>query len=280
MGKDLSRYSESAYRSSVWFWTRNFEQVISSSIRISRFSRRHSIPIWGGAVGRSVDVVHVVCPGVSALSSIRLIDSERELIFGCNLTALLPLRLNVLTIENANASAYSDIQYLCARDAVNNNGTILAIKNLWMQDRFTPEIAGRYAGIACLLREAPICPGGQLQTALLAKALLKPVFGYFLQYKSSMFLLIAIAVANGANRVVLHGVDFGGKYFWEDPRFKLRHPGLPVSNDSSDSVEEVGPKTPELLMEMKRILSMQNIHLYSATHESPTSNILPVHGVT
>jgi hypothetical protein len=272
----MSGLRDSIDRTRGWCYIQHVKQVAASAVRIALMSHKHRLPVWHGRLDRSSRIAHIICPGYSVLRSHRAIDAERSIILGCNLVGLLPLRFDVLTVENANATDYANIQYLCTRDLVAKWGTVIAIKNLWMGNRFTSDGISRYVDMACFLTEAPVYPRQKLTVPQLAEALIKPVCGYYLQYKSSMFLLIALAVANNAKCIVLHGVDFGGRYFWDDPIFANRYVGLPRSTVGAHISDSVGHSTREILAAMAQILERRGVKMYCAADESALSAILPV----
>ena len=118
---------------------------------------------------------------------------------------------------------------------------------------------------------------------------------YFRQSCSSVITSIIFARFLGFKDIVLHGVDFGGKYFFDLPEYDKFSGFKPPQNDLNvkgvnkdiriyDKKYRYGnSKHPtcdclkRFLPLLKENLKKENIHLYSASEKSPLSKILPIY---
>jgi hypothetical protein len=103
------------------------------------------------------------------------------------------------------------------------------------------------------------------------------------QYKSTAVSLIVLAYHAGFKSIVLHGLDFGGGYF-----FNTNSP-TDLSGDQNPDISflekefffhptAVGPFSLQVILPLiKNYLSYHGVTLLSATSHSPSSKILPVY---
>ncbi|MBE7373022.1 hypothetical protein [Pseudomonas lopnurensis] len=159
-------------------------------------------------------IVHIVMPGASSLRYLDRIN-KGEVVLGFNLSALLPIRLDAIFIENCNGDEYSQLQFeACALHAKKNNTQTL-MKNIWTKGRYSVDFMRKYTSFGGLLIDVPLRPQqfSTQKTLDLWVTHRKYSFSSFLS--SLVFALNYVYSCNG-RLVVLHGVDFGGKYFWEE----------------------------------------------------------------
>ncbi|MCQ2047195.1 Uncharacterised protein [Stutzerimonas stutzeri] len=160
----------------------------------------------------SSSVAHVIMPGASCLDTALAIP-DGDVVIGFNFSALLPIKYDYIFIENANDSDYSDIQYAaCLYHS--NNGAVTLIKNIWMPDRFSMHRLASYSSFGKLVLDIPLRPRVIAVRPIIRRWLLNKSYAYS-SFLSSTFFALNYLYCSGCKEVVLHGVDFGGPYFWE-----------------------------------------------------------------
>jgi hypothetical protein len=110
---------------------------------------------------------------------------------------------------------------------------------------------------------------------------------WFHQYASSVLTLVASAKKMGFRDIVIHGVDFGGPYFFDSEDYIDQADCMPpkvagynhIRGKKTDShpTQFHGMGLRESLEIINRIGSTHGIRLFSATPISPLSEILPVY---
>lgn len=106
---------------------------------------------------------------------------------------------------------------------------------------------------------------------------------YLRQYKSTVISSIAFAKNIGFKNIVIHGLDFGGQYFYELDNFpeeKKKYIPPETSLSRGKKVHQTAGSvcgTNDVLAHIRDILYKQDIHLFSATNDSPSSKILKVY---
>ena len=160
----------------------------------------------------SRSVVHVIMPGSSCLDTALNIP-DGDIVIGFNFSALLPIKYDYIFIENANDGDYSDIQYAaCLYHS--NYGAVSLMKNMWMPDRFSMRRLTSYSSFGELVLDIPLRPRIIASRSMIKRWLLNKSYAYS-SFLSSTFFALNYLYCSGCKEVILHGVDFGGSYFWE-----------------------------------------------------------------
>lgn len=165
---------------------------------------------------RGVDLagkrVHVLMPGSSVIESVGQIDSN-DFVIGFNLASFLPVKLDLIFVENSNNTLYSSLQYKsCSFQAGLGSKTL--IKNLWMKERHDKDVLMAYNEFSEFVIDVPLRPSFIANKFFLKKWLLNADYAYS-SFMSSSFFALNYLFLSGAKEIILHGIDFGGQYFWE-----------------------------------------------------------------
>jgi len=110
---------------------------------------------------------------------------------------------------------------------------------------------------------------------------------FFFQYGSSVLTLVGVARRLGFKEIVIHGVDFGGPYFFDSEAYRGKskyRPDKVTGYDHARNAKEdphptnfPGLGLKEAIAALRRVSSRFGVSLYSATYASPLSNLLPVY---
>jgi hypothetical protein len=108
------------------------------------------------------------------------------------------------------------------------------------------------------------------------------------QIRSTAITSVFLAYYLGCKKIILHGIDFGGGYFFEHDDFDgnkhyaelaqkcMYNKPLQTSEQQHPTAErEVGIK--QILPVLKKLLCERGVSLYTSSSISPSSIILPVY---
>ena len=107
---------------------------------------------------------------------------------------------------------------------------------------------------------------------------------YFKQSCSSVITSIIFARYLGFKNIVIHGVDFGGKYFFDLDDYQHLAKYKPPKNDSiyPKTIRNINSKHPtgnclkRFLRLLKESLYLEGINLYSSNKHSDLNKFLPI----
>lgn len=104
---------------------------------------------------------------------------------------------------------------------------------------------------------------------------------YLRQYKSTIITSIVFARNAGFKEIVIHGLDFGGPYFYADekhvePKYLHLIPNRENQNETVKVHETAKTKTgaKQAILVMNDLMKKEGVKLYAATEASPLSKIL------
>ncbi len=229
--------------------------------------------------------------GYSASESVKnkyLIKDSFDIGFGYSY--LLNLEFDFYFIENASPSFAKivNLQKKGINEMINLEKCKLIFKNIWQEKNNINYAINEYKDMAFFSRDIVVPHYLQKKRIfeVSAKYLLLQDDFYFRQSCSSILLSIIFAKYLGFNKIIIHGVDFGGKYFFDLPEFEHFSSYRPESKNSqiynkkwrsNDSKHPTGNCLKSFLPIFKRDLNHLNINLYSATEKSPLNKILPLY---
>jgi hypothetical protein len=252
-------------------------------------NKQEFLRIEGGKLGQS-DVCHIVGSGWSLVDSMSAVRSG-DYVVGYNLAALSGMNFDAYYSERANRrvpginSFYREMLGLAK---VRNP----YVKNLYERGA-SPEVINFHIKDGAIpLKTFNV--GGYFKRGeerALANYLLDGGGPFFLQYRSSLMLLIVIYAKLGFRRILLHGHDLSGPYYFDVGEFELakrlnpRHHGILPSDipslDEGHIINQAFAKESRLtdmLPVFAHVLLERGVALCAASAKSPIARLIPVLG--
>lgn len=227
---------------------------------------------------------HVIGSGWSVASSFRHIDKD-DFVIGINLASYLPLHFNAYFIENASLPSHpnfamSQRQFALIQSRVDIPKEALFFKNIWENKNSVEHMIQLYGRRATFVQDVHIPTPSNGNVSMIAERMLSRPRNYLRQYRSSVLTAIAMAYHLGFAKIIVHGVDFGGPYFFDEAG-RVRAVTHLESTPQSDRSATIHPTATGamsivvLLAAMRQILERRGVDLLTATTISPSSRILP-----
>tara|TARA_B100000242_G_C43052104_1_gene491640 strand:+ start:2013 stop:2951 length:939 start_codon:yes stop_codon:yes gene_type:complete len=226
----------------------------------------------------------------AAESSLNQKLSSDSFDIGFGYSYLLNKDFNFYFIENA-APGFSELvnyQKKGLKKMVNLKSCKLIFKNIWQEKNDINYAINEYKNLALFSKDIVI-PHYLSNKRIYMNAvdyILEKDDIFFRQACSTIVFSIAFAKYLGFKKIVIHGVDFGGKYFFDLPEyehvseFKPNFKNSEIYNEKwrkSSSRHPSGNCLELFLPLIKEKLNFLNIDLYSASRNSPLKNILPLY---
>ncbi len=240
------------------------------------------------------NVCHIIGSGAS-LNKTKEVIGENDFIIGNNFAGLCPLDYDLYFVEfgGYDVQEVSEKHLKIVKKNVLKHTDAIYFKNLWEKKNDGEFIVDKWIGYALPIFDyvVPCISKKRLDQTL--RFCLKKNSKWMPQFISTVVTGIFVAYHLGFEKIVVHGVDFGGKYFYDSDDFtgdinlrpdynKIK--GLSTDNYSnsrngsssphSTAVSEIGMKS--VLGVISDILKEKSIYLYSAGESSESSKLLPV----
>lgn len=238
-------------------------------------------------------VFHVIGSGWSLNKSMSIIKPN-EFVFGFNFAALSGIKFDAYFVEHGGygkVKEVADIHVKLIEEVVIKNTCLIFFKNIWDQKNEIRYILKNWPQLVFFVKDVDSNPYINMeQLEELSKVILLGNDKYIIQYCSSVVPIIALAYQCEYKNIVLHGVDFGGEYFFDEEDFKGLKEYMPPRttsygiysyeklkpNDIHDTAKsKLGLK--QVITILKPMLEERGVFLYSASAASPLSEILPVY---
>ena len=239
---------------------------------------------------KNSSVCHIIGSGWSLNDSCQRIN-KNDFVIGFNFSALLKLQYDLYFVEfgGEKVADIAERHIALVDQNVLPCTDLIFFKNMW-EDKNDPEfILKHWAPRAKLIKDffSPCLKANLLDQAL--SLCLEDKSDFLPQYCSTAITSIFVAYFAGFKDIVLHGVDFGGNYFFEEPSFvgDLKYappskgqssfyaPTMSSTTVHSTAAGEVGMKS--ALPILSALLKGKGVALYSASSSSPLSKVLPVY---
>jgi len=233
-------------------------------------------------------VCHIVGSGWSLNFSCLNIKSD-DTVIGFNRAARCPfVKFNIYFVEIGSwkLNSLSLTQIELVRNVLSKQTKFVFFKNIWAFRNNIDFIISYWGNAVSYIRDYSInCLSvHNLKDSL--EFFLEDDDNYLKQFCSSALTSVWFAKYLGFKKIVLHGIDFGGPYFYDIEGYNNRETiqMLSLSNNITIDISAGGVHpTAQLPIGLKNslpilhaLLSDQGIYLYSATKHSPLSSILPV----
>ena len=234
-------------------------------------------------------IAHIIGSGWSLNKTIGLVD-KNDFVIGFNFSPLSKLDFDIYFIEfgGYKCSETSDFHRMLAEKVVIPSGGNVYFKNIWQERNDVQYIKNHIKGKYPLIKDyvVPCISEDKIQQCL--EFCLNSDSNFIAQICSTSITSIILAYFFGFRKIVLHGIDFSGGYFFEQKDFDgyKRYLGLAKKCmynkhlQTSDqqhptAVLDIGMK--QILPVLKDLLSERGVSLYASSSISPSSLILPAY---
>jgi len=232
---------------------------------------------------------HIIGSGWSLNHTVDLIP-KNDFVFGFNFAPLARVDLDIYFIEfgGYKYAATSDFHRMLAEKFVIPSGGAVYFKNIWEKKNELNYIQLYIKGIYPLLKDylVPCLSRNNIRQSL--EFCLNTSSDFVPQIRSTAITSIFLAFSLGFKKIIAHGIDFGGGYFFEQDNFAgnkhhaesakkcMYNKPLQTRNQQHPSAERVvGLK--QILPVLQELLNERGVYLYTASSTSPSSEILPVY---
>ncbi|MDW7726677.1 MAG: hypothetical protein SCH70_06110 [Candidatus Methanoperedens sp.] len=231
-------------------------------------------------------VCHVIGSGYS-LNKTKKIINDKDFIIGFNRAALSGLSFNLYFVEIGSDcfEEFSKKQIQLVDDTVSKQTDLIFFKNIWEDKNNINFILENWRNKVYYIKDYLIDCSESEDIKESVKELLSHKSRCLPQLKSTALTAIAFSDYLGFKKIVLHGVDFGGEYFFDADDFDgikgyYSDPSKSTalySKASKTSVHETARGDcgiNSLLKPLASILKNRDVILYAATKETKSSEVL------
>lgn len=234
------------------------------------------------------DVCHIIGSGWSLHESISSI-SEKDFVVGFNYAGLIGIPFDIYFVE-FGGSAVKNISYQhlsIVKDYVLKHTNLIFFKNLWEDKNDMEFVNDHWLSVSTPIKDRiyPVLDEKYLEFVI--NTMLSEKSDFLPQVISSVVTSIILAYKAGFNKIVIHGVDFGGQYFYEVDGFQIDDNYISIDTPEGGfygktvkgvahptATANVGMK--EVLPVLRQCLENRGVGLFSATSKSPASEFLPL----
>ena len=233
-------------------------------------------------------VAHIIGSGWS-LNQSKSIIQKSDFIIGFNFAALSEIKFDVYFIEFGGYQ-YVDTSKLHAdivEKIVKPTDSLVYFKNVWDEKNDVKYMKDHVKGnIPFILDYLMPCLSPQNLPQVIKFSLDKKS-NYLPQYSSTAISSILLAYYLGFTDIVIHGLDFGGQYFYETTDYDGNKLLVPTANKNNyykktstnnqthvTAIKATGIKA--IIPVLAKLLKDRGVSLYSASDLSPSSKLLPV----
>lgn len=267
-----------------------FEKVSGSNVTKSFLSRGKVVEeIRQRKEKKKSQVCHVIGSGWSLNESLRQIASQ-DFVIGFNYAAISDIDFDAYFFEfgGQKVKEISKNHLALARDRLIDKTNLMYFKNIWEVKNDTDFISSNWMGLARPVMDHLYVMLDKRHLRQTITDCLEDQSEYIPQICSTVVTAVVLAHQAGFERIVIHGLDFGGQYFYEcmeadiDPKFLP--PPKPVSGFYGKSnKEDVHPTAlttigmRDIVPVLHDLLKDKGIALMCGCESSPSSAYLPVY---
>jgi len=241
----------------------------------------------------NIDTCHIIGAGWSLLDSINKINPKTSYIIGFNNSAFANIPFDLYFTEHAGETCKDimNLQLALFEETIFQSNTPLFFKNIWDCKNDVTNMTRHFKNKATFIKDYPLFCLNKNNVFNMCNRLMKNENVFLKQYASTVVMLISIAYKMGFSKIIIHGVDFSGSYFFElknfksirstptpEKLYKKLYPQSTMKKDAggkfihNTSIGVVG--MPEVLPILKTYLVARGVHLLAGTSKSPSSSIL------
>lgn len=272
----------------LWRSARSFDRVASDS-NFDFVSRDKLIQLVL-ARKKGGGVLHIIGSGRSLNDSCRVISSE-DFVVGFNYAALSDIHFDLYFFEfgGFKVDSISKKHFSLFKDVVSQQTDCVFFKNIWEGKNDLSYIKESWAFNVRYTKDR-IYPSGSLKyLPYTVKLFFEDDSVYLPQLSSSVMVCLYLAYKLGFKKIVIHGLDFGGAYFYDELVSSCKKIYMPseegeghyfnsgVSSIHPTAAGEFGMK--EIIIASSNYLRSKGVLVYSGADSSPSSEFLPVYSL-
>lgn len=240
-------------------------------------------------INKCSEICHIIGSGWSLNESISTI-SDKDFVIGFNYAGLIGINFDVYFVEFGGVTVKNiSYQHLSiVKDYVMQHTDLIFFKNLWEDKNDVTFINDHWLSISTPIKDRiyPVHNKKHLKSVI--EAMLSDQSDYLPQMASSVVTSIILAYKAGFKKIVIHGLDFGGQYFFEVDDFQVNAAYIPDKKPEGGfygkteknaihptASSKVGMKA--IIPLLSESLGCKGVGLFSAILSSPVSKVLPVY---
>lgn len=238
-------------------------------------------PVYQRFRHRKNDICHIIGGGWSLNLSKNKIKSG-DFVIGMNYSALVDLKFDVYFVEQGICDdEETRIRIKFIDDVVSKQADVIYYKNAWGYHDIEYVIKN-YAKRVQFIKSYPLFCSNIRNANKMLNTFLKYDPVYLKQYRSTVISSIAFAKNIGFKKIVLHGMDFGGLYFYEEKEPEGKRQYIPPKSSLS-----VGKQKHQTVLNacgvdimlpiINKLLQRENVNLFTGSLKSPSSKYLNVY---
>jgi hypothetical protein len=266
------------------------EKVGGSSLRQSIIDRKEVVKeVRRRKEQKNANVCHIVGSGWSLNHSMREIQPG-DFTIGFNYAAISDLDFDTYFFEfgGQQVKEISNNHLALARDKVIGKTNLIYFKNIWEGKNDVDFISLNWLNLARPVLDHLYVALDKRHLSHVLTCCLNDRSKYIPQICSTVVTAVVLAYQAGFEKIVIHGLDFGGQYFYEcmeieiDPRF-LPPPKSMSGFYGKTSKTEVHPTASsavgmrDIIPILHDLLELRSIELMCGYENSPSSEYLPVY---
>tara|TARA_B100000749_G_scaffold272876_1_gene255196 strand:+ start:2379 stop:3311 length:933 start_codon:yes stop_codon:yes gene_type:complete len=267
-----------------------FKKIGNSTVKQSLLDRRTvTQQIRQRKEKKRSKVCHIIGSGWSLNESLKEI-SPQDFVIGFNYAAISDLEFDAYFFEfgGQKVEEISNNHLDLARVKVKNQTDLIYFKNIWEGKNDTDFISSHWMGLARPVMDHLYVTLDKRHLNQTLASCLNDRSEYIPQICSTVVTAVILAYQAGFERIVIHGLDFGGQYFYEcmeadiDPRFLP--PPKPVSGFYGKTNKADVHPTAQATVGMRDIvpvlhdlLDQKGVEMMCGYEHSPSSAYLPVY---
>lgn len=236
------------------------------------------------------NICHIIGGGYSVKHSKKKINTKTDFVMGCNLAALIDLKFDLYSVEFGSIDKKYEPKYTVrniVKYKLQKERTFIIFKNI-TSNKLDFSFLDTYNNmINFILDYSWRCFDTTQLKYYIQNYLLKKNKRLFYQYNSTLVLLISIAYELNFKKIVIHGLDFGGKYFFSDQNIIHKNKHLIYKNElntyKNHNISKKGSYQSHKTLNMKLMFKLissslleKKVTLYGATKNSASSKFLKI----
>jgi hypothetical protein len=202
------------------FYIQHIEKTLSISKALSRFGCRFILPdsLYKKMAEHNNKICHIIGSGWSLNKSIALVN-KNDYIIGFNFSAFYSMPFNMYFIEANEDKEINQTIYQLAIDVVCQYTDNVFFKNIWEIPHVLETLVPLYKEKVMFIRDVIIMPQNVQAVPDTVRFMLQKDSLFIKQTCSTVLTCITCAAIAGFKKIVLHGIDFWGPYFFDMENF-------------------------------------------------------------
>jgi hypothetical protein len=267
----------------------NYKFIIKKKLKKKIISKKKLINILlKKKNNKRSNICHIIGSGYSVKHSKKKINTKTDFVMGCNLAALIDLKFDLYSVEFGSIDKKYEPKYTVrniVKYKLQEEHTFIIFKNITSNKLDFGFLSTYNNMVDYILDYSWRCFNITQLRYYIQNYLLKKNKKLFYQYNSTLVLLISIAYELNFKQIVIHGLDFGGRYFFSDKDIIHKNKHLIYKNElnnyKNNNISKKGSYQSHKTLNMKLMFKLisgslleKKITLYSATKNSASSKFL------